>query len=693
MPRPLGWLRARMGVRVVSALSAAVVVALALVVAGAALLLLVQHSLRQQVQAEARTQAQVIVDRLEGNWEGAANENARDALDQFIRESDLAQVRVKYGDDPPTWTIEAGTEAVGRDEPISDLLPEEGQTIVESGVPVRKADGSVVDTVLVASGADSGGRDVVLLYAAPLTAVDAATHTLLFYLLCGVPLLIVVAGVTTYLFSGRALRPVEAMRAQVAAMTEKDLAQRVPVPPARDEIGKLAETMNGMLARLQDAQGVQRRFVADASHELRSPLATIATGLELMQGGTVDKDTITALRGETARLKNLVEGLILLARADERGLQPRREEVDLDEVAELERGRPAGGSVVAEVHAVPVRVIGDRGQLARVVRNLVDNARRHARSKVLVTVGRDGDTAILDVADDGPGVPPADRARVFERFVRLDDARARADGGSGLGLAIVAEVVAAHGGTVDVTDGPLGGALFRVRLPAASAPEPEPEAPAPAEGGSPAGPVPAQPAPPAQGPPAPAPPAPASKPPAPRAPAPSATSALADAPPAPGAPQASTPPGPAAPPVNGAPAGNGAPAQPVNRAPVPPAQGPPAPPAPAAPAGNGAPPPPTKRTSTGNGWFAAREPVEPIGEAGEEAWTGEAVWGDVPEPEPLPRRQRRRRRAEVDQRPVRDEEARRDPVTSPGGIPAVPPDGAEEGRNPAPRSQSGSTMR
>jgi hypothetical protein len=126
---------------------------------------------------------------------------------------------------------------------------------------------------------------------------------------------------------------------------------------------------------------------------------------------------------------------------------------------------------------------------------------------------------------------------------------------------------------------------------------------------------------------------------------------------------------------------------------VPPAQGPPAPPAPAAPAGNGAPPPPTKRTSTGNGWFAAREPVEPIGEAGEEAWTGEAVWGDVPEPEPLPRRQRRRRRAEVDQRPVRDEEARRDPVTSPGGIPAVPPDGAEEGRIPAPRSQSGSTMR
>jgi signal transduction histidine kinase len=225
-----------------------------------------------------------------------------------------------------------------------------------------------------------------------------------------------------------------------------------------------------MIARLEDAQGVQRRFVADASHELRSPLATIATGLELMQNGSVDSSTISALRGETQRLNRLVEGLILLARADERGLQPRSEEVDLDEVAETERGRPTEGAVVAEVRAAPVRVVGDRGQLARVVRNLVDNARRHARSHVLVTVRREGDTAVVEVLDDGPGVPAADRARVFERFVRLDDARARSDGGSGLGLAIVAEVVAAHGGTVQVEDGPSGGALFRVRLPAAARP-------------------------------------------------------------------------------------------------------------------------------------------------------------------------------------------------------------------------------
>lgn len=578
-----------MGVRAVSALSAAVVVALALVVAGAALVLLVQQSLRQQVQADARAQAQVIAARLEGNWQGSANENAREALDNLIRQSDLAQVRVAYGgdgddDDPPTWTTEAGTDAVGRDVLISDVQPGEHETVVQQNVPVRKTDGKVVDTMLVATATESAGRDVILLYAAPLTAVETATGTLLFFLLWGVPLLIVVAGVTTYLFSGRALRPVEAMRGQVAAMTEKDLGQRVPVPPARDEVGRLAETMNGMLARLQDAQGVQRRFVADASHELRSPLATIATGLELMQNGTVDRSTVTALRGETARLNRLVEGLILLARADERGLQPRREEVDLDEVAELERGRPADGAVVAEVRAVPVRVVGDRGQLARVVRNLVDNARRHARSRVLVTVARDGDTAVLEVSDDGPGVPQADRARVFERFVRLDDARARADGGSGLGLAIVAEVVAAHGGGVEVTDGPDGGALFRVRIPAAAAPDAQPEE---------------------------------------------------------------------APPVQTA----AAPGPPV--APVPP------PPPP---------PPPTKRTASANAWFAAPTPPPDPTWTGDAAWTGEAAWkeGQVPRAAPRPNPTLP---LDGTQRPVRDEDARRDPVTAPGGIPVVPQDG------------------
>ena len=251
-------------------------------------------------------------------------------------------------------------------------------------------------------------------------------------------------------------------------MSEKDLAERVPVPVARDEVGRLAETMNGMIARLESAQKVQRRFVADASHELRSPLATIGAGLELLQDS--DPGTVRTLRGETERLGRLVDDLLLLARADERGLQPRRDEVDLDELVEAERARPYEDGVRTEVRTEPVRVVGDRGQLVRVLRNLVDNAHRHAGAQVVVTLGRDGDQAALDVADDGPGVPADDRSRIFERFVRLDDARARADGGSGLGLAIVAEVVAAHDGKVWVEENPGGGALFRVRLPAAELP-------------------------------------------------------------------------------------------------------------------------------------------------------------------------------------------------------------------------------
>ncbi len=464
-------MRSRVGVRVASALSAAGVVAVALIIAGVALVYLVGQSLRGTVVSAAEQRAEQIVQRLDGNFQGEANENAREALDSLTTPDELAQVIVEYESESDTsisTVVEGGTAAAGTATPMSPLRPPDGDTVLMAGAPAIRADGAVVDAVLVVAGAQSAGRHVVVIVAMPLTAVDAATDTILFYLLFGVPILLVVAGAATHLFAGRALRPVEAIRARVAAMTARDLTQRVPVPAARDEVGRLAETMNAMIARLEAAQGVQRRFVADASHELRSPLATIAAGLELLQRDTSDPVTVTALRGETERVNRLVDALLLLARADERGLRPRREDVDLDEVAEAEQGRPGEGGVRAVVRAEPVRVVGDRGQLVRVLRNLVDNARRHARSRVLVTVVRDGDHAVVEVSDDGPGVPAADRARVFERFVRLDDARARADGGSGLGLAIVAEVVAAHGGTVELTGAPGGGALFRVRLPVAS---------------------------------------------------------------------------------------------------------------------------------------------------------------------------------------------------------------------------------
>ncbi|MCY7344050.1 MAG: HAMP domain-containing histidine kinase [Pseudonocardia sp.] len=471
MPEAPRWTRARVGVRVASALSAAAVVAVALVVAGASLVFLVGLSLRTTVEETATQRAAQVAERVSLNFGGDERKNAIDAINAVTAPDQLAQVVIDYSPETPG---EGGVEVLDSTEALQDvprmseLLPAEGRTVVLPDVRIGVADRGAVHAVLVATGTTTVGRTVAVLYAEPLGSVDAATDTVRFYLLFGVPILILVAGAATYGFAGRALRPVEAIRTQVAAMTEKDLAQRVPVPAARDEVGRLAQTMNAMIARLEDAQGVQRRFVADASHELRSPLATIGAGLELLQRDTSDPATVTALQGETARLGRLVDALLLLARADERGLRPRREEVDLDEVAEAERGRPGEHQVQAEVRAEPVRVIGDRGQLVRVLRNLVDNARRHARSRVLVTVVRDGASAVIEVSDDGLGVAVADRGRVFERFVRLDDARARSDGGSGLGLAIVAEVVAAHRGSVELAQTPGGGALFRVRLPAAA---------------------------------------------------------------------------------------------------------------------------------------------------------------------------------------------------------------------------------
>jgi len=476
------WLRARAGVRAASALSAAAVVALALVVAGVALIVLVGQSLSRSVEDDAVQKAQAIAERMHGNYGKRVNgtytpkENAVEALDTLMGRGDpaLAQIVVDYSDDQDGsgWALQEGSDN-GSLGPMSDLAPDTRDVVVvpSTYVPDR---GGTMHAALVAVGGVTTTVDqmhFVVLYAAPLAAVDAAQDTVMFYLAFGVPLLILVVGAATYFFAGRALRPVEAIRARVASMSEKDLAERVPVPVARDEVGRLAETMNAMIARLESAQKVQRRFVADASHELRSPLATIGAGLELLQES--DPGTVRTLRGETERLGRLVDDLLLLARADERGLQPRRDEVDLDELVEAERSRPYDDGVRTEVRTEPVRVVGDRGQLVRVLRNLVDNAHRHAGSQVVVRLGRDGDLAAIDVADDGPGVPAADRTRIFERFVRLDDARARADGGSGLGLAIVAEVVAAHDGRVWVEEAPGGGALFRVRLPAPELPADE----------------------------------------------------------------------------------------------------------------------------------------------------------------------------------------------------------------------------
>ena len=284
------------------------------------------------------------------------------------------------------------------------------------------------------------------------------------------PLIILLAGAAVYYFVGRALRPVTRITEQVEAITSSDLSRRVPVPTTDDEVTRLASTMNTMLERLEQSRDSQLQFVGDASHELRSPLTTLVGILDLADDtdSAVDVDTVrTILLPEALRMKAMVADLLLLARADERGIPLIIDEVDLDDIvgAEAQRLRSLGlATVVAEVR--PIRVIGDSAKLARALRNLTDNASHHANTTITLTMGEDhaAGTAIIEVSDDGPGIPVEARAKIFDRFYRHGNDRGRHSAGSGLGLPIAAEIARAHGGFIAVSDTPGGGATFTITI-------------------------------------------------------------------------------------------------------------------------------------------------------------------------------------------------------------------------------------
>jgi signal transduction histidine kinase len=286
----------------------------------------------------------------------------------------------------------------------------------------------------------------------------------------GLPVLLLVVAFITWKVVGRSLSPVEAMRAEVDRISSSELQRRVPEPGGSDEISRLAATMNRMLARLEASQARQRRFVSDASHELRSPVASIRQNAEVALAHPEMTDTrglAETVLAESLRVQRLVEDLLLLANADERRAPRADKEVDLDDLvfeeAALVRN---GGKVKVDTEGVGAgRVRGDALQLRRAVGNLAENAARHAGSQVSFSLSENDGYVVLRVDDDGPGIPAEQRERVFERFVRLDQARDREGGGSGLGLAIVAEIVAAHGGTVTAGQSPLGGARIELFLP------------------------------------------------------------------------------------------------------------------------------------------------------------------------------------------------------------------------------------
>ena len=306
--------------------------------------------------------------------------------------------------------------------------------------------------------------------------VDAASNALLII----VPVVVVALGLAIWWTVGRALRPVRDISAQVTEISGSTLDERVPVPASEDEIAELASLMNEMLDRLQSSSERQRAFVADASHELRSPLSTIVAAAEI---ASVSPDPIKlhklaeTVSGEAQRMQLLVANLLDLARLEEDRLELDTTEVDVAAVC-----RDAVDRFEEEVSAISLncpavaRTDGVASQIEQVVVNLVDNAVTHAAGRVVVTVTAENPNVLISVEDDGPGISSEDRDRIFERFVRLDSSRARSTGGIGIGLALVKAIVDRHRGAIQVGDSAeLGGARFEVTLKAAESPGIHPE--------------------------------------------------------------------------------------------------------------------------------------------------------------------------------------------------------------------------
>ncbi|MEU0134352.1 HAMP domain-containing sensor histidine kinase [Streptomyces sp. NPDC006296] len=480
-------------VRARAALGATLVVAVALTVAGLAVLLVLRGNLTDRAGLEAEVAAREVAGQL-------ALGTAYPELELGDEEVHPVQVTDEEGRVVAVSTdLEAisGTRTAQVDPAPSAPVAEpgddhggdhgdDGDGDDDGSVPARgelssdqpdfsngtaTVDGETADYRFAAVELTTD-RDVTLTVhaGAPLAAEQEAVDTVRNSMLTGLPVMLLVVAGVTWLVTRRALRPVEGIRRELAAITaSEDLARRVPEPDSRDEVARLARTTNATLTVLEASVDRQRRFVADASHELRSPIASLRTQLEVGAAHPELLDVPGAV-ADTVRLQALAADLLLLARLDA-GERPGRAVVDLGALVRAEVSRRAADRIPPEVSVADqgrLEVTGSRGQLARVVGNLLDNAERHAEAAVAVSVRAARGEVLIEVTDDGAGVPEAERDRIFERFVRLDDARSRDDGGAGLGLAIARDVAARHGGILTVGAAPGGGARFTLRLPGPS---------------------------------------------------------------------------------------------------------------------------------------------------------------------------------------------------------------------------------
>ena len=376
----------------------------------------------------------------------------------------------------PFGTVTQGV--FGQEAGVGIFNVETGVPVAGSSLPVKtikvmRNSGSPTDDVIFISGppiqdvtydaapvAVAGGQFYVVGMAS-LAEVRRSVRTLWSGLRLGIPLVVIAVALVAWFLAGRALRPVEAMRREVENISATTLQRRVREPRSHDEVAGLARTMNSMLSRLQASRDHERQFLSDASHELRSPLASMRAQLETGPWPS----HADGVRAEADRLAHIVDDLVDLAKADEAA--PPTAETDLDEVVLEEVG------AIAPTLAMPIdtasvgaaRLMGDRPALARMVRNLVENAGRHALTRIEVGLSCIDRAITLTVEDDGDGVPEGDRERIFERFTRTDTSRSRDTGGVGLGLAVVRATARRHGGDVHCETAADGGARFVVTLP------------------------------------------------------------------------------------------------------------------------------------------------------------------------------------------------------------------------------------
>ncbi|MGH2679290.1 MAG: HAMP domain-containing sensor histidine kinase [Actinomycetota bacterium] len=443
-------------IRVRTTVAAVLVVGVAMVLAALAMVSVLEGSLRGHFRTNATLKADALADGLDSGIE-------LQELPLGDESEDEEWVQILDGSE----VVHSSPNIDGR--PVVVLLaPGEVLTVP----PRAPADVEPFDDAFLVVESRTSGQapPLTVIVGRSLEPVGEAAGTLTAALVVVVPLLLIVVGAVTWRVAARALSPVDAISAEVESISSRDLHRRVPDPPGDDEISRLAATMNRMLARLESGRLREREFVSDASHELRSPVAAIRQYAEVALAHpeqTEIGELAEVVLEEDARLQRLVEDLLLLTRLDEGTVRHPIEPVDLDDLL-LEEAARLRASTDLRIDAGAVsagRVVGDREQLARLIRNLTENAARHARGTIRLSLHERDGSAVLGVSDDGAGIESGQRRHIFRRFVRLDAARDRDSGGSGLGLAIVQEVATFHGGGVRIVESDLGGAGFEVRLP------------------------------------------------------------------------------------------------------------------------------------------------------------------------------------------------------------------------------------